>query len=148
MFMDASQLKNKKIAVIGLGQTGIALGKFLLQQGAKVLMSDHKSEAELSSELEQVQDLPFQFELEGHNPKTLIQQDYVILSPGVPSHIKLFQYIQSHGVHVTGEFEFASRFIKEDYGGYHRNQRQKHGAGDGRSVFKRISGQGMVWGQL
>ena len=112
--MNANQLKDKKIAVIGLGETGIALGKFLLQQGAQVLMSDHKSEAELSSELEQVQDLDFQFELEGHNPKTLIQQDYVILSPGVPSHLKLFQYIQSHGVTVTGEFEFASRFIKED----------------------------------
>ena len=111
--MEASQLKDKKIAVIGLGKTGIALGKFLLQQGAEVLMSDHKSEAELSAELEQVQDLPFKFELEGHNPKTLIQQDYVILSPGVPSHLKLFQYIQSHGVTVTGEFEFASRFVKE-----------------------------------
>ena len=108
-----SDIKGKKIAVIGLGKTGIALSRFLLRYGAEVVISDHKSEAELSSNLEAVQNLPLKFELEGHNPKTLIKQDYVILSPGVPGHLKLFDYIKSHGVQVTGEFEFASRFIQE-----------------------------------
>ncbi len=108
-----SDLAGKKVAVIGLGKTGRALSRFLLKHGAEVLISDHKSEAELSSSLEAVQDLPLKFELEGHNPKSLIQQDYVILSPGIPLHLKLFDYIKSHGVQVTGEFEFASRFIEE-----------------------------------
>ncbi|MBC6415295.1 MAG: UDP-N-acetylmuramoyl-L-alanine--D-glutamate ligase [Bdellovibrionales bacterium] len=111
--MELSELSGKKIAVIGLGQTGIALSRFLLKHNAKVTISDHKSEAELSVALETIQDLPLKFELEGHNPKTLIQQDYVILSPGVPSHLKLFNYVKSQGIKVTGEFEFASRFIKE-----------------------------------
>ncbi len=113
MIQKLSDIKGKKIAVIGLGKTGIALSRFLLCHGAEVLISDHKSEAELSSSLEAVQELPLKFELEGHNPKTLIQQDCVILSPGVPFHLKLFDYIKSQGVKVTGEFEFASRFIKE-----------------------------------
>ena len=111
--MEFSDIKGKKIAVIGLGQTGIALAKFLLKCEAEVLISDHKSEAELSSALETIQGLDLKFELEGHNPKTLIKQDYVILSPGVPSHLKIFDYIRNHGVKITGEFEFASRFIKE-----------------------------------
>lgn len=111
--MELSELKGKKIAVIGLGETGIALAKFLLKYKAEVLISDHKSEAELSSSLETIQGLNLKFELEGHNPKTLIQQDYVILSPGVPPHLKIFDYIRNHGVKITGEFEFASRFIKE-----------------------------------
>ena len=111
--MKFSDIKGKKIAVIGLGQTGIALAKFLLKYEAEVLISDHKSEAELSSALETIQGLDLKFELEGHNPKTLIKQDYVILSPGVPSHLKIFDYIKNHGVKITGEFEFASRFIKE-----------------------------------
>ena len=113
MISQLSDIKGKKIAVIGLGKTGIALARFLLRYEAEVLISDHKSEAELSSNLEQIQNLPLKFELEGHNPKTLIQQDYVILSPGVPFHLKLFDYITSHGVKVTGEMEFASQFIKE-----------------------------------
>ena len=111
--MELSEIQGKKIAVIGLGKTGVALSRFLLKHGAEVLISDHKSEAELSSSLEETQGLPLKFELEGHNPKSLIQQDYVILSPGVPFHLKLFDYIKSHGVKVTGEFEFVSRFIKE-----------------------------------
>ena len=111
--MEFSELKGKKIAVIGLGQTGIALAKFLIKHDAEVLISDHKSEAELSSALETIQGLDLKFELEGHNPKTLIQQDYVILSPGVPSHLKIFDYIRNQGVKITGEFEFASGFIKE-----------------------------------
>lgn len=114
MIQQLSDIKGKKIAIIGLGETGIALSKFLLKYDAKVLISDHKSEAELSSYLEAIQDLPITFELERHNPKTLIQQDIVILSPGVPSYLKLFEYIRSHGIPVTGEFEFASRFVKED----------------------------------
>ena len=108
-----NEIRGKKIAIIGLGKTGIALSRFLLSYGAEVLISDHKSEAELSSNLEAVRNLPLKFELEGHNPKTLSQQDYVILSPGVPFHLKLFDYIKSHGVQVTGEFEFASRFVQE-----------------------------------
>ena len=111
--MNVNDIKGKKTAIVGLGKSGIALSRFLLRHGAEVLISDHKSEAELSSHLEAVQGLPLKFELEGHNPKTLIQQDYVILSPGVPVHLKLFDYIKSHGVQITGEFEFASRFIQE-----------------------------------
>ena len=113
MIKDLARIRGKKIAVVGLGKTGIALSKFLHSQGARVLISDHKSEAELSDYLEEIKDFPFKLELEGHNPKTFIQQDCVILSPGVPSHIKLFEYVRSRGIEVTGEFEFASRFVKE-----------------------------------
>ena len=113
MIKSLERIKGKKIAIVGLGKTGIALSKFLHQQGAQVVISDHKSEAELSDCLEEVKDFPFKLELEGHNPKTFIQQDCVILSPGVPSHLKLFEYVRSRGIEVTGEFEFASRFITE-----------------------------------
>ena len=107
------QIKDKKIAVVGLGKTGVALAKFLHRYGAKVLINDHKSKAELFSYLEEIQDYPFQLELEGHNPKTFIQQDCVILSPGIPHYQKLFEYVKQRNIEVTGEFEFSSRFIKE-----------------------------------
>ena len=113
MIRDLDRIRGKKIAIVGLGKTGIALAKFLHRQGAHILISDHKSEAELSDCLEEIRDYPFKLELEGHNPRTFIQQDMVILSPGVPSHLKLFEYVRSRGIEVTGEFEFASRFVKE-----------------------------------
>ena len=99
--------------IVGLAKTGVSLARFLVKYGAKVTISDHKSPAELARYLEQVEDLPLQLELEGHSPKHFLNKDHVILSPGVPSHLKLFEYIKVQGVEVTGEFEFCSRFVKE-----------------------------------
>lgn len=110
--MELGDLKDKQILIVGLAKTGVSLARFLVKYGAQVTISDHKSEAELAYYLEQVEDLSLQLELEGHNPKSFLKKDYIILSPGVPSHLKLFEYVKTQGVEVTGEFEFCSRFIK------------------------------------
>ncbi len=113
MFTDVSELKDKKILVVGLGKTGVSLAKFLHAHGAIVTVTDHKSKPELSTQLEQLGDLPVKLDLGGHSPKTFLAQDLVILSPGVPSALKIFDYARSQGIKITGEFEFASQFIKE-----------------------------------
>jgi UDP-N-acetylmuramoylalanine--D-glutamate ligase len=113
MFTELSQLKDKKICVVGLGKTGVSLAKFLTENGAIVTVTDHKSKPELSVQLEQLDGLPIRFELGGHSPKVLLQQDLVILSPGVPSNLNIFDYARQQGVKITGELEFASAFIRE-----------------------------------
>jgi UDP-N-acetylmuramoylalanine--D-glutamate ligase len=113
MFTDVSELKDKKILVVGLGKTGVSLAHFLTQNGAAVTLTDHKSKPELSAQLELLGDLPIKFDLGGHSPKTFLAQDLVILSPGVPSSLKIFDYARSQGIKITGEFEFASQFVKE-----------------------------------
>lgn len=113
MFKEVSELKDKKILVVGLGRTGISLAKFLTRYGAQVTVTDHKSKPELASQLEQVEGLPVKFELGGHSPKSFLTQDLVILSPGVPGNLKIFDFARSQGVKITGEFEFACQFIKE-----------------------------------
>jgi UDP-N-acetylmuramoylalanine--D-glutamate ligase len=113
MYKELSELKDKKILVVGLGKTGVALAQFLVQQGAQVTVTDHKSKPELSTQLEQLGDLPIKYELGGHSPKTFIAQDLVVLSPGVPSNLKIFDYARSQGIKITGEFEFSCGFIKE-----------------------------------
>lgn len=113
MFTDPSELKDKRILVVGLGKTGAALAHFLTEHGAQVTITDHKSKPELASQLELLGDLPIKFDLGGHSPKTFLQQDLVILSPGVPSTLKIFEYARSQGIKITGEFEFSSQFVKE-----------------------------------
>lgn len=107
------ELKGKKIMVVGLSRTGVALTKFLVKQGVEVTVSDHKSPAELSTSLEEIEGLEVNFDLGGHTPKAMLAQEMIILSPGVPSELKIFDYARQHGVKVTGELEFASRFVKE-----------------------------------
>jgi UDP-N-acetylmuramoylalanine--D-glutamate ligase len=110
---DVSELRGKRILIVGMARTGVALARFLTQHGAAVTISDHKSKAELSTFLEMIQGMDLTLELGGHQPKTFLNQDVIILSPGVPSHLKLFDYAKSRGVKVTGEFEFCSQFLKE-----------------------------------
>lgn len=112
-FTDVSELKDKKIMVVGLARCGVALAKFLSKHGAKVTVSDHKSKAELATHLEQIDGLGVEYDLGGHTPKKFLEQDLIILSPGVSQNLKIFDYARSHGVQVTGEFEFAHWFIKE-----------------------------------
>lgn len=113
MFSEISDLKEKRILVVGLGKTGVSLVKFLHESGAQVTITDHKSKPELSAQLEMLGDLPVKFELGGHSPKTFLNQDLVVLSPGVPSGLKIFEYARSQGIKITGELEFAAQFIKE-----------------------------------
>lgn len=113
MWKEFSELKDKRILVVGLGKTGVALSHFLVEQGAQVTVTDHKSKPELSAQLELLGDLAIKYELGSHSPKTFLQQDLVILSPGVPSNLKIFDYARSQGVRITGEFEFSVGFIKE-----------------------------------
>ncbi len=114
MWTELSELKDKKILVVGLGKTGVSLAKFLTKYEANVTITDHKSKPELSAQLDQLEGYTnIKFELGSHSPKTFLSQDLVILSPGVASHLKIFEYARQQGVKITGEFEFAVGFIKE-----------------------------------
>ncbi len=110
---DLSQLKDKKIMIVGLARTGVALCHFLVKHDVKVTVSDHKSRPELVNSIEQIDELELSYDLGGHTPKKFIEQDLIILSPGINPTLKIFDYARSHGVPVTGEFEFAHWFITE-----------------------------------
>ncbi|MEQ1664861.1 MAG: UDP-N-acetylmuramoyl-L-alanine--D-glutamate ligase [Bdellovibrionales bacterium] len=112
-FTDVSELKDKKILVVGLARTGVSLAHFLAKSGAIVTVSDHKSKAELANYLELMEDIKVTFELGGHTPKVFLSQDMIILSPGISPNLKIFEYARSQGVQVTGEFEFCSQFVKK-----------------------------------
>lgn len=110
---DYKDISGKKVMVVGLGRTGVALCRFLQQKGAEVTISDHKSKAELVGYLEDIEKLEINFDLGGHTPKLFLQQDLIILSPGVSPSLKIFDYARSRGVKVTGEFEFSAAWVEQ-----------------------------------
>ena len=111
--MTRKDLKGKKILIVGMGRTGLALAHFLVQAKAQVVISDHKSEAELDTSLKAVADIKNKVHLDlgGHTPKLFLEQDIVVLSPGISPYLRIFEYVRQRGVMVTGELEFASRFV-------------------------------------
>lgn len=104
-------LKGKKILIVGMGRTGVAAAKFLSSKGADVTISDHKSRAELADYLEIMEGVDIKYDLGGHTPKLFLEQEVIMLSPGISSQLKIFDYARQNGVHVTGEFEFMTQFI-------------------------------------
>ena len=62
------KIKNKRILVLGLGISGISTVKALDILGAKIIISDSKSEFELKDALLEIGEKNAELYLEGKNP--------------------------------------------------------------------------------
>jgi UDP-N-acetylmuramoylalanine--D-glutamate ligase len=105
-------LKNKRVLVVGLGRSGAASAFFLQERGARVTVSDSKTEAQLQSEVAALLDRGVSIETGQHGERTFRDQDLIIVSPGVPSDQPQLQHARSLGIPVIGEVELAFRFLK------------------------------------
>jgi UDP-N-acetylmuramoylalanine--D-glutamate ligase len=106
-------LSNKHIVVVGLGCTGLATTRFLIQKGAKVTVSDMAPVDELYDKAHEAHEMGAVLELGGHRSNTFDQADLIVVSPGVPHTVLPLQQAQAKGIEVIGEMELAYRFIKE-----------------------------------
>ena len=104
-------LKNKHILVVGLAKTGVACARFLASKGARVTVTDMRSEAALTEQLAELAGFEIFRELERHDEATFLTSDLVVVSPGVP--MDLPQLVAAHqaGREIVSEIELASRFI-------------------------------------
>jgi UDP-N-acetylmuramoylalanine--D-glutamate ligase len=110
--MNSMELKNKRVLVVGLGRSGVASAFFLQEHGAKVIVSDSKSEAQLQSEVPALLDRGISIETGQHGQRTFRDQDLIVVSPGVPSDQPQLQHARSLGIPVIGEVELAFRFLQ------------------------------------
>jgi UDP-N-acetylmuramoylalanine--D-glutamate ligase len=104
-------LDGKTVVVVGLAQTGVAVAKFCARRGARVIVTDGKSAADLADRVKQLEGVPgVRLELGGHNLTTYLAAELVVMSPGVPS-LPETRAAASHGIPVIAEIELAYRFI-------------------------------------
>jgi len=105
-------LKSKRVLVVGLGRSGVASAFFLQDHGAKVTVSDSKSEAQLQSEIAALLDRGVSIETGRHGERTFRDQDLIVVSPGVPTDQPQLQQARTLGIPVIGEVELAFRFLQ------------------------------------
>jgi UDP-N-acetylmuramoylalanine--D-glutamate ligase len=79
-------LGGRRVTVMGLGLFGGGLGvtRFLVRSGARVTVTDSKSETELRESVEQLRPLPVTLKLGGHDERDFREADLVIVNPAVP----------------------------------------------------------------
>lgn len=104
-------LNNKRVLVVGLGKSGVASALFLKQHGARVSVSDIKTEDELRNEIPVLLDSGIPVETGGHGERTFGGQDLIVVSPGVPADAAPLVQARSLGKPVIGEIELAAQFL-------------------------------------
>lgn len=106
-------IEGKRILVVGLGRTGLALARFLKAKAARVTVTDTATEKELKGNVQMLIDMGIHMELGQHQPESFTAADLILLSPGVPHTLEPIRKGREKGIPVLGELEFASRFIDQ-----------------------------------
>jgi UDP-N-acetylmuramoylalanine--D-glutamate ligase len=106
------ELKGKKVLVVGLGKTGMALVTFLLNQGAQVSVSDTRDLPVLQKALSSFMDQGYSLELEGggHTIPFFQKAEMVLVSPGIALDLPALKAVEARGVSVWGELEIFSMY--------------------------------------
>ncbi len=103
------ELKGKRVLVVGGAKTGIATARFLLKKSALVMISEKSSvfnlPCDISSQIKGI-------ETGGHKPETFLNQDMIIVSPGVPLTNMALKNAAEKGIEIISEIELAFRFLK------------------------------------
>ena len=101
-------LKNKKITVIGMGETGQGASFLANKLGASVLLSESNSTAK-ESFIKNAKNIGIKIENGGHTEK-IYDSDLWIISPGVSDEINIVTNAKAKGIKIISEIEFASWF--------------------------------------
>jgi len=103
-------LEGKKVVVVGLALTGVAVAKFCVRRGARVTVTDGKPADKLTEQMKLLDGVPVTWELGGHKLETFTTADLVVMSPGVPT-LPEMTAARAAGVEVIAEIELAYRFM-------------------------------------
>jgi len=103
----------KKVLVVGLGESGLAAAKWLVRQGSQVTVSEVRKKADFNKDV--VADLlrsGVKLEFGGHRIKSFLESDLIVVSPGISLDIRPLSQARDQGIPIIGEIELASRYLK------------------------------------
>jgi len=106
------ELNGKRVLVVGLGKSGVSSALFAKARGARVTVSDAKTEDQLRAEIPILLDHGIAVETGGHGERTFRGQDLIIVSPGVPVDAPMLVHARALGESVIGEIELAAQFLQ------------------------------------
>lgn len=106
----SGEFVGKKVLVVGLGRSGIAVAKKLKELGADVICSDSDVAPIFEKEIENLEQSGIGIELGGHSLDSLKGRELIVVSPGVPSDIPLLIEARKRNITLWSEIELAYHF--------------------------------------
>lgn len=109
--------RGKTALVAGAGKSGQASARFLLDCGARVILTDTRSKNALRNEIAALQSFAARsgelvLELGGHRNESFARCDFVVVSPGIPLSLPFFEVSRKAGIPIIAEVELAYRHLK------------------------------------
>lgn len=103
-------MNNKKIVILGGGESGVGSAILAQKEGFDVFLTD-------SSEIkpkyqEALSAHHIEFESGHHTEERILNADEIIKSPGVPETAPIIVKLKSQGTHIISEIEFAGRYTE------------------------------------
>ena len=100
-------MMNKKLVILGAGESGIGAAFLGIKKGYDVFLSDNES---IGKKLQKILDENnISWESGKHSLSKIETADFIVKSPGIPSDLPLISLLKSQGKKIISEIEFAAR---------------------------------------
>jgi len=101
--MTTQNVQGKRVVVLGLARQGVALSRWLVEQGARVTASDVQPAEKLTDALRALEGLTIRYALGGHPLSLLDECDVLCLSGGVPIDLPIVLEAKKRGIRLSND---------------------------------------------
>jgi UDP-N-acetylmuramoylalanine--D-glutamate ligase len=108
-------VRGRQILVIGLGASGQAAVKVLIDEGARVRVTEERQREEIAGPAGAAEGAGAEVLAGGHRPEHLEGAELVVTSPGVPEHAPILRWAMDRGLRVWSELELGARLAGAPY---------------------------------
>ncbi len=99
---------NKRIVILGAGESGVGSAILAQKNGADVFVSDFGKIKDKYKE--KLNNYNISWEEEKHTESLILNADEIIKSPGIPEKVSIVQLALEKGIPVISEIEYAGRY--------------------------------------
>ncbi len=105
------KLRDKRVLVLGLGESGLAMSRWCVRHGARARVADTRAEPPFRAALmDAARDVEF---ISGEFQMSLLKGiDLLALSPGLPASLPVVIEARQRGIPVTGEIELFAQGLR------------------------------------
>ncbi len=101
----------QRVVVLGAARQGQALARYLTRHGARVCLSDLRTETDLQAVRQALADLPLEWALGGHPIELLQGADLLCLSGGVPTNLPIVQEALRRGIPLSNDTQIFMEVV-------------------------------------
>jgi len=106
--MKSVESQNKKLVILGAGESGVGAAYLAQKVGYDVFVSDFGPIAD--NYKQQLTDWDIRFEEKQHTEEEVLRAVEVVKSPGIPEKAPIIKKLKEKGIPVISEIEFAGRY--------------------------------------